>query len=444
MSDDYKTDELDPVIYKSQSKKAAIASTIGTTVEWYDYFVYGTASAMILPQLFFPGSNPYIGTLESFATFFLGFLARPIGAAVFGHYGDKIGRKATLIITLLLMGFSTMLIGLMPTYGTIGFWAPLILIILRVIQGIGVGGEWGGSVLLSMEWANKKKRGLMASWPQMGVSFGLFLSSVVFTLFINITGNHFNTWGWRIPFLLSSVLVVIGLVIRLSVMETPHFRKVQEEKKIARQPLIEVVKNNRREIILSTLLRLGENAPFYIFVTFVISYGTEHLHMGRQFLVNATMAASLVSLFTIPFFGYLSDIIGRKRMYMIGAILTLLWAFPYYGLLNTSIPVLAIIAVIFSLIPHDMMYGSQGALIAELFPAKVRYSGASLGYQLTSIIGGGPAPLIATYLLHTYGGSVTISIYVIITAIISIIATALVKNRSKQVDLQYERREISR
>ncbi|GIM45797.1 MFS transporter [Collibacillus ludicampi] len=436
MVHDERTGQLDSSLYKSQAKKAAIASTIGTAIEWYDFFLYGTASALIFPKLFFPQSDPYVGTLQSFTTFFLGFVARPIGAAIFGHYGDRIGRKATLIITLLLMGISSTIIGLMPTYDSIGFWAPFFLTVLRVLQGIGVGGEWGGSVLLSMEWGNRRKRGLMASWPQTGVGLGLLLSSSLVTLFINLTGNSFNSWGWRIPFLLSIVLVAIGLFIRLNVLETPQFSKVLEEKTVARQPVAEVIKNNWKEIILSAFVRMAEQAPFYIFITFVISYGTQQLHMSRQFLVNATLVGSLLSLVSVPFFGYLSDFIGRKRMYMIGAVATLLWAFPYFGLLNTRIPALVFLAVVISLIPHDMLYGPQAALIAENFPTKLRYSGSSLGYQLASIIAGGPAPLIAAYLLHTFGSSTAISLYIIFNCIITMIATAMLKERSQQENLE--------
>jgi metabolite-proton symporter len=436
MSTHQMRDQLNPELYKSQVKRAAVASTIGTAIEWYDFFLYGTASALIFPKLFFPQSDPYVGTLQSFTTFFLGFIARPIGAAIFGHYGDRIGRKATLIITLLLMGISSTMIGLMPTYDQIGFWAPFMLTVLRVLQGIGVGGEWGGSVLLSMEWGDNRKRGLMASWPQVGVGLGLLLSSLLVTLFIHWTGSSFNTWGWRVPFLLSIVLVLIGLFIRLNVLETPHFSKVLEEKKVARQPVMEVIKNNWKEILLSAFVRMAEQAPFYIFITFVISYGTQQLHMERQFLVNATLAGATLSLFSVPFFGYLSDIIGRKRTYMIGAVITLLWAFPYFWLLNTRIPALVFLAIVVSLIPHDMLYGPQAALIAENFPTKLRYSGASLGYQLASIIAGGPAPLIAAYLLHTYGSSTAISVYIIFNAVVTIIATAMLKERSKQENLE--------
>ncbi|WP_200760235.1 MFS transporter [Effusibacillus dendaii] len=417
--------------YRSQVRKAAIASTVGTAIEWYDFFLYGTMAALIFPKLFFPKSDPYVGVLEAFTTFFLGFAARPIGAAIFGHFGDRIGRKATLIITLLLMGISSTVIGLMPTHDSIGVWAPVLLTVLRVCQGLGVGGEWGGSVLMSMEWGSQKRRGLMASWPQMGVPLGLLLSSLMVTIFIHLSGSQFNVWGWRIPFILSIVLVIIGLFIRLSVLETPFFANALKEKRIARQPVLEVFKQNPKEIILSAFVRLSEQAPFYIFITFVISYGTGTLHMDRGFLVNATTVGALLSLFSVPLFGHLSDRIGRKKMYIWGSVLTLLFAFPYFGMLNSGSPILVFLAIVISLIPHDMQYGPQAALIAENFPTHLRYSGASIGYQLASIIAGGPAPLIAAYLLHTFGSSTAISWYMIATSVISLIAVSMLKDRTR-------------
>jgi metabolite-proton symporter len=422
-----------------QVRKAAVAGFIGTAIEWYDFFLYGTASALIFPKLFFPDSDPYVGILQSFTTFFLGFLARPVGAAIFGHYGDRIGRKATLIITLMLMGISSTIIGFLPTYETVGTLAPVLLVLLRVCQGIGVGGEWGGSVLLSMEWGSKERRGLMASWSQLGVPAGLLLSSVLVSLFLNLTGPSFNSWGWRVPFLLSIVLVAIGLYIRLGILESPMFAMVKTEMKVARQPVHEVIKKHPKEIILSALVRLSEQAPFYIFITFVISYCTGQLKMDKQFVSNAISVASVLSLISVPYFGHLSDKIGRKKMYMIGSFITLLFAFPYFGMLNSGIPALVFLAIVLSLIPHDMQYGPQAALIAENFPTHLRYSGSSLGYQLASIIAGGPAPLIAAYLLHQFGTSTAISVYLIVVSIISIIATSMLKGRSDQeINKEYD------
>ncbi|UOF89111.1 MHS family MFS transporter [Fodinisporobacter ferrooxydans] len=424
--------------YRSQVRKAAIASLIGTAIEWYDFFLYGTIAALVFPKLFFPTSDPYVGFLETFAIYALGFVARPVGGAIFGHYGDRIGRKATLIITLLLMGISSTLIGLMPTYNSIGSLAPWLLTLLRVLQGIGVGGEWGGSVLLSLEWGHKEKRGLMGSWPQLGVPLGLALSSALVSIFLAVGGKEgFVSWGWRIPFILSIVLVAIGLFIRLRIMETPLFSKVIAEKRVERTPVSEVIKNNWKEILLSALLRMSEQTPFYIFITFVISYGTGTLHLSGNFLNNSVLAAAFLSLFSIPFFGYLSDRIGRKRMYIIGSALTLIYAFPYFGMLDTKVPALVVLAIVVSLIPHDMQYGPQAALIAENFPTRLRYSGASLGYQLASVIAGGPAPLVAAWLLHTFGSSNAIAGYIVICSVITIIATSLLKDRTK-VDIIQE------
>ncbi|SFU82222.1 MFS transporter [Alicyclobacillus macrosporangiidus] len=419
-------------IRQTQVRRAAIASTIGTAIEWYDYFLYGTAAALVFPKLFFPNSDPFIGQLQSFATMFLGFVARPVGAAIFGHYGDRLGRKATLIITLLLMGLSSAAMGILPTYAAIGVWAPVILIVLRILQGIGVGGEWGGSVLMSMEWGHHQRRGLMGSWPQLGVPLGLLFSSLFTSIFIAISGSAFNTWGWRIPFLLSLVMVLIGLFIRLRVMETPHFQEVVQRQKVVKVPVIEAIKSHPKEIILSALVRMAEQAPFYLFITFILSYGSTYMHYNKGFLTNATTVAAVLSLFTVPFAGYLSDRIGRRKMYAIGTVLVLLYAYPYFWMVNTGIAALAFIAIVISLIPHDFLYGPQAALIAENFPSHLRYSGASLGYQLASVIAGGPAPLIATWLMHKYGSSSAISAYIVFNAVVTLIALAFLKGRSEE------------
>jgi metabolite-proton symporter len=410
---------------RSQVRRALIAGTVGTSIEWYDFFLYGTAAALVFPKLFFPGASAYAGALASFATYAVGFAARPVGAAFFGHFGDRIGRKATLISTLLLMGIASTLIGVLPGYDTLGFWAPTLLVILRLIQGLGVGGEWGGSVTLCMEWGNPKRRGFMGSWPQVGVPIGLLLSTGAVSLFTHVAGGGFETWGWRVPFLLSILLVGVGLWVRLGVLESPLFARELEEERIERQPLIEVVKRNPREIVLSALLRMSEQAPFYIFTAFVLAYGTETLGFSKGFLTNAVMVAAAVSLFSVPFFGHLSDRIGRKRMYMIGAAATLAWGIPYFLLLDSQVAALVVIAIVASLIPHDMQYGPQAALIAESFTTRLRYSGAGLGYQLSSVIAGGPAPLLATWLLHTFDSSLPIGVYIALCGVVTLIATAL-------------------
>jgi metabolite-proton symporter len=415
----------DDPLRKKQVRRAIFAGTVGTAIEWYDFFLYGTAAALVFPKLFFPDASAYAGVLASFSIYAVGFAARPVGAAIFGHWGDRIGRKATLISTLLLMGVATVLIGLMPTYATIGIWAPTILVALRILQGIGVGGEWGGSVTLSMEWGNPKRRGFVASWPQVGVPIGLLLSTGAVSLCSSLTGAGFESWGWRIPFLASVVLIGVGLWVRLGVLESPLFARELEQKRVEKQPTIEVIKRHPREILLSALLRMSEQMPFYIFTVFVLAYATEDLGFDKGFVTNSVMAAAALSLLMVPLFGHLSDKIGRKRMYIIGAVATGLWAIPYFALLNSGTGALVFLAIFLSLIPHDMQYGPQAALIAESFKTRLRYSGAGLGYQLASVFAGGPAPLLATYLLHTFDSTLPIAAYIIFGAVVTVIATLL-------------------
>jgi metabolite-proton symporter len=431
---------LSDVDHRKQLTRAVIAATIGTTIEWYDFFIYGTAAGLVFGKLYFPNEDPLTATLASFGTYFVGFAGRPIGAAIFGHYGDRIGRKATLIATLLAMGIATFLIAFVPSYASIGIWGAVLLTLLRVIQGIGVGGEWGGSVLISMEWSRSHgSRGLVASWPQFGVPAGLFLANLAILAFSALSGDGFLDWGWRIPFLSSIVLVAIGLWIRLGVLETPVFQKLVAEQKIARAPVLDVFAKQPREILLSALLRMAEQAPFYIFTAFVFAYATTTLHMSRDFVLAAVLAASLVSFVSIPLFGHLSDRIGRRNMYLIGAAATGLFGFLSFGMLDTLIPSTIFIAIVLSLIPHDMMYGPQAALIAEAFTPRLRYSGASLGYQLASIIAGGPAPLIATALFAAYHSGYAIAIYIAVCAVISLIAAGLMPDYTgKDIGQEYD------
>jgi metabolite-proton symporter len=426
--------------HSAQLRKAVIAATVGTTIEWYDFFIYGTAAGLIFPKLFFPNQDVLTATLASFATYFIGFVGRPIGAAIFGHYGDRIGRKATLIATLLVMGIATFLIAFVPSYASIGIWGAIILTVLRVLQGIGVGGEWGGSVLISMEWARGHgNRGLVASWPQFGVPSGLFLSNLAILAFSTWMGADFATWGWRIPFFLSIVLVGVGLWIRLGILETPVFKRLLDDKKIEPTPILEVIKRQPREIILSALVRMAEQAPFYIFTAFIFAYGTTTLHMSRDLILTAVLVASCVSFITIPVSGYISDRIGRRKMYMIGAAVTGVFGFLYFGMLDSAVPTTVFIAIVLSLIPHDMMYGPQAALIAEAFTPRLRYSGASLGYQFASIIAGGPAPLIATALFAAYHTGYAISIYIAACAVVSLISAAMMPDYTgKDISAEYD------
>ena len=397
-------------------------------------------TGLVFAKLFFPHSDPWVGTLEAFAIYAVGFIARPVGAAIFGHYRVRIGRKSTLIATLLLMGLATFAVALVPTYESIGIWGAVILTALRFIQGIGVGGEWGGSVLMSMEWArDNRARGFIASWPQFGVPCGLFRANLAVLAFSQMSGEQFLASDWRVPFLLSLILVAVGLYIRLGILETPVFTKLVAERKIERTPMWSVIRRHPKEILLSAFARMAEQAPFYIFTAFIFSYGTGTLHVSRDFLLTAVLAASVLSFFSIPFFGHLSDRIGRKNMYLIGAVVTGVFGFIYFGLLNTGAASIIFLAIVLSLVPHDMMYGPQAALIAESFTGRLRYSGASLGYQLASIIAGGPAPLIATWLFGAYHTPYAIAAYIAICALVTLIATALMTDYTgKDIEAEYD------
>ncbi|MGH3414577.1 MAG: MFS transporter [Marmoricola sp.] len=419
--------------HRRQVRKAALASTVGTTIEWYDYFLYGTAAALVFPHVFFPEASTYVGQLESFATYFVGFAARPIGAAIFGHWGDRIGRKVTLIVTLLMMGLSTTLIGILPGASSWGDAAPLILILLRVLQGVAVGGEWSGSVLLAMEWGDQKKRGLMGSFPQLGVASGLILGTGFLTILGNVTTDaQFQSWGWRIPFLCSLLLVAVGLYIRLQILETPMFAKALEQKRIRRTPVVEVIKQHPKEIVLSALLRMSEQMPFYVVTAFVLSYLTNDTHgYSKNFALIGTLVAAAVEFVLIPYFGRLSDTWGRKRLYMMGAAVTGVWGFAYFAMLDSGLQWLVFIALVVGLIPHAMQYAPQASLIAESFPTSLRYGGAGLGYQLASIVAGGPAALVATWLIHTFGTGYSVAVYMLVSAIITLLACAALRDYSK-------------
>ena len=419
--------------HRAQLRKAVIASTIGTTIEWYDFFLYGTAAGLVFGKLFFPNQDPLSATLLAFGTYFVGFAARPIGAVIFGHFGDRTGRKATLIATLLCMGTATFLIAFVPTYDKIGIWGAVILTVLRALQGIGVGGEWGGSVLLAMEWSRTHgQRGLVASWPQFGVPSGLLLANLALLGFSAWSGDQFAVWGWRIPFALSIFLVGIGLWIRLGILETPVFQKLLDGNKVEKAPIVEVIKKQPRQIILSALLRTSEQAPFYIFTAFIFAHAVRTLHMSRNLILTAVMAAACLGFVTIPLAGHISDSIGRRKVFMIGAAATGLFGFVYFGMLDTAIPWVVFIAIVLSLIPHGIQYGPEAALIAESFTPRLRYSGSSLGYQLASILAGGPAPIIATALYAAYHSGYAIAIYIAACAVVSLVAASFMPDYTGQ------------
>jgi MFS family permease len=425
--------------HRRQLRRALIASTVGTTIEWYDFLLYGTASALVFGPIFFPKQDPLAGVLASFGIFFIGFVGRPIGAAIFGHYGDRIGRKATLIATLLITGIATTAVGLVPSYSSIGIWGAVLLTLIRLIQGIGVGGEWGGSVLLAMEWSRTtKNRGMLSAWPQFGAPCGLFLANTAVLGFSYLSGNQFNVWGWRIPFLISIVMVAIGMWIRLGIAETPVFRKVVADERVERVPVLEVLKRQPKQIILSALLRLPEQGPGYIVGTFIFTYATTVLHQTRNFVLIAVITQTVIGFLWVVCAGALSDYVGRKNMYIIGAVFMGIFGFVYYAMLNTGIPWVIFFAIAISLLPVMTQYGPEAALIAESFSPRLRYSGTSLGYQLASLIAGGPSPFIATWLFARYHSSLPIALYILLMAIVGIIATSMLTDyTNKDISAEY-------
>ncbi len=407
--------------------QVAIASFIGTAIEWYDFFLYGTAAALIFNRLFFPTFAPLAGTLAAFGTYAVGFIARPLGGIIFGHYGDKIGRKSMLSLTLLLMGAATFCIGLLPTYETLGVWAPFLLILLRVLQGFGVGGEWGGAVLMAVEHAPDGKRGFYGSWPQIGVPAGLLLSTGVFSLVSTLPEEQLLAWGWRLPFLLSIILVGVGLFIRLRIHETPAFNQVKKAGEEAQIPLFEAIRAHPGNILLAMGARLAENSFFYVYSVFALVYVTEQLKLPRSTILQGVLLATICELFSIPFFGALSDRIGRRPVYMAGAAISALFSFPFFWLLDTKQSLLIWLAVVIGLSPGPgPMYGPQASFLSELLGARVRYSGASLGYPLASGFACGLSPLIATALLSWSGGRPwPIALYMMGMAILTLVSVYL-------------------
>jgi metabolite-proton symporter len=407
-------------------RQVILASFIGTTIEWYDFFLYGTAAALVFNRLFFPNMDSLSGTLSAFGTFAVGFIARPFGGLIFGHFGDRLGRKSMLVSSLLIMGVATFVIGLLPTYRSIGLLAPVLLVSMRFAQGIGVGGEWGGAVLMAVEHSAGKKRGFHGSWPQMGVPAGLLLSTIVFSICSSAFSEaQFLAWGWRLPFLLSVVLIGVGLFIRLRILETPTFLHQKQPAGTLQPPIAALLRGYWRNVLLGIGMRFAENGTFYILTVFVLSYGESYLRLPRSTMLTGVVLASFIGLFTTPAFGALSDRIGRRPVYLSGALFTMFFAFPFFWLLDTRSPTLIWLAIVLGVnVGHDAMYGPQAAFFSELFGTRVRYTGASLSYQLSSVFAGGFAPLIATGLLAKFG-SAGVAAYVVVMALITVVSTVL-------------------
>jgi MHS family shikimate/dehydroshikimate transporter-like MFS transporter len=411
----------------------ALASLVGTTIEWYDFYLYGTAAALVFNRLYFPTFDPLTGTLAAFSTYSVGFVARPIGGIIIGHYGDRVGRKSMLVLTLVIMGLATCGIGLLPTYAQIGPWAAVGLVVLRLAQGFGVGGEWGGAVLMAVEHAPAGSRGFYGSWPQMGVPAGLLLSTAAFAVLSRLPEDQFLSWGWRVPFLLSILLVFVGLVIRLRILETPAFLRVKESRAESRLPIAEVLRTHRREVLLAVGMRLAENGAFYIYTVFVLVYGTQKVGADRQTLLTAILLAAACLLVAIPICGALSDRLGRRPVYLFGACVTGMFAYPLFVLLDTgSAPLIALALIVALVFAHAPMYGPQAAFFSEMFGSRVRYSGASLGSQLSSVLAGGLSPFIATALLPYGRGA--LAAYIMAMAIATIVAV-LMASETRHVEM---------
>lgn len=432
---------------KNVMTKVWIASLVGSSIEWFDYFLYGTVAGLVFNQVFFVTDDPTVGLLASYASLALAFFIRPFGGIIFGYIGDKIGRKRTLVLTLSIMGIATVLMGLLPTYQAIGIAAPIILIVLRLVQGLGIGGEWGGAVLLAVEYAPKERRGFYGAFPQMGVTIGMFLGSGALSFITSIVSpESFVAWGWRIPFILSALLVIFGLWIRKGLDETPSFKKVQESGEIPKLPFIEIFKTQWKEVIIAISGKVVETAPFYIFSTFIVSYGTNNLGFKSSQVLISIMIATIITTILMPYMGSLSDKIGRKKVYITGTIGMILYAFPYFWLLEQRTFAALLIATVLGLgIIWAPITSVLGTMFSEIFDAKVRYTGVSLGYQIGAALAGGTAPLIATWLLVEFNNSyVPVALYIILTAVISFIAVLTVKDKNNQELDEFKGKEVKK
>ncbi|HEX8642841.1 MAG TPA: MFS transporter [Allosphingosinicella sp.] len=417
-------------------RRVVAASMIGTTIEWYDFFLYGSAAALIFNKLFFPASDPMTGTFLSLGIYAVGFVARPLGGIVFGHFGDRIGRKRLLMLSLILMGLATVLIGLLPTYEQIGIWAPLSLVVLRLVQGFAVGGEWGGAVLMAAEHGDSARRGFWASWPQAGVAAGSLLSAGVLALMAGVQSEaDFLAWGWRIPFLLSAVLVLVGWYIRNRVEESPMFEKALAEAEAPPElPAIDVIRERPGAVVLGAGLRVGENISYYILTVFSLTFLVDVAAETRSLALQALLIGAAVQFFAIPLFARLSDKIGRRPVYAFGGLGLAAFSFAFFPMLASGDPTLIVLAIVAGLVLHSAMYGPQAAFITELFPTRIRYSGVSIAYQLTSILAGSLAPIVALWLYTEYDSAVPVAIYVGVACFISGV-TALLARETKGVEL---------
>lgn len=422
---------------KKVMRKVLYASLIGSSIEWFDYFLYGTVAGLVFNQLYFVSDSDALSLMLSYASFALTFFIRPFGGVIFGHIGDKVGRKTTLVITLSIMGLATFFIGLLPTYYTIGIWAPIILLSLRMIQGLGIGGEWGGALLLAVEYAPKNQRGFYGAVPQMGIPIGMVLGSFAFLMMNLLPDESFMSWGWRVPFIFSAFLVIFGLWIRSGIDETPAFKQAKNEGTIPKLPIVLTLKTHWKEVLIAIGAKFVETAPFYIFSTFIVAYGTQNLGFSRSTVLSAVMIATIITTILIPIMGAVSDKVGRKKLYTIGTFLMILYAFPYFWLITQNSALLLIIATIIGLgVIWAPITAVLGTMFSEIFSTEVRYTGVTLGYQIGAAVAGGTAPLVAIFLLNTFSGSyIPVALYIILTAVISLVSIYAIQHKDNKTKL---------